>query len=97
MLKEKLQEEHGIKAKENEIRFVLRDELNMRYKKILAVSVHANSAKNLVLRQQFAFEFLRQWFKNRTIINCDETWIGMTDFRRRKWRVHDDFNSVSKL
>ena len=50
MLKDKLQEENGIEAKENEIRSVMKDNLDMRYKKILAASIHANSAKNLVLR-----------------------------------------------
>ena len=75
----------------------MRDDLNMRYKKIKAASIYANSIKNLVLRQQFALEFLNQWLRGRLIINIDETWLGMTDFRRRKWRVNKDFNSVAKL
>ena len=28
------------------------------------------------------------------ILNVDETWLGMCDFRRRKWRPRDSFNSV---
>ena len=37
-----------------EIRDVMRQDLGMRYRKVVAVSVHANGAKNLVLRQQYA-------------------------------------------
>ena len=33
----------------------------------------------------------------KVIINCDETWIGMTDFRRRKWRPKRSTNSVPQL
>ena len=29
------------------------------------------------------------------IINVDETWVGMQDFRRRKWKPHGSTNSVS--
>ena len=53
----------------------------MKYKKIVPASIHSNSVKNLVLRQQFAFEFLRQWQAGKTILNVDETWLGMMDFR----------------
>ena len=34
---------------------------------------------------------------NKIIINVDETWIGMTDFRRRKWQVKEQYNSVAKM
>ena len=39
MLSKTLQEEYGIEAKEKEIKSVLRNDLNMRYKKIREVSV----------------------------------------------------------
>ena len=51
MLSKTLQEEYGIEAKEKEIKSVLRDDLNMRYKKIWEVSIYSNSDRNLVLRQ----------------------------------------------
>ena len=74
----------------------MRDDLQMRYKKMHAVAIHSNSARTLVLRQQFALEFLSQWQKDKIFINVDETWLGMTDFRRRKWRPQDNPNSVVK-
>ena len=30
-------------------------------------------------------------------MHIDETWLGMSDFRRRKWRPHRHTNSVAKL
>ena len=51
MLSKTLQEEYGIEAKDKEIKSVLRDDLNIRYKKIREVSIYSNSDRNLVLRQ----------------------------------------------
>ena len=33
----------------------------------------------------------------KTIINVDETWLGMSDFRRRKWQAPGTNNSVAQL
>ena len=30
------------------------------------------------------------------IINVDETWLGMTDFRRQKWRPYGDGNFIPR-
>ena len=35
--------------------------------------------------------------KNKRIINVDETWLGMADFRRRKWCKRASNNSVPHL
>ena len=34
--------------------------------------------------------------QGKTIINIDETWLGMTDFRRMKWREKDTTNPIGK-
>jgi len=64
-----------------EIRQVMRSKLKMKYKKVVPVSVHANSEKNMVLRQQFAFKFISLLQSKSVIINVDESWIGQSDFR----------------
>ena len=74
-----------IKTTAGEVRDVMREELGMRYRKIKTVSLHSNSEKNLVLRQRWSLEFLAQARKKRVFINVDETWLGMSDFRRMKW------------
>ena len=59
------------------------------------MSWKANSARNLVLRQQFALAMLDNLRgKYTTVINVDETWLGMTDFRRMKWQEKGCTNSV---
>ena len=97
MVKEKLEEATSHTWKSWEIKHVLRDELHMRYKKIKHVSVHANSQKNLVLRQQFALELIKHIHAGKTILNVDESWLGMSDFRRMKWCPYKDTNSVPIL
>lgn len=54
-----LNESTGIDAKEHEIKMVMREDLGMRYRKIVPISVHGNSEKNLVLRQQFALKLIQ--------------------------------------
>ena len=75
----------------------MKKELDMRYKKVKPVSLHANSAKNLVLRQQFALKYIELLQAGKIFINVDETWLGMSDFRRMKWQPAGSTNSVPKL
>ena len=59
--------------------------MNMSYRKIIKGSIYANSVENLVLRQQFAMVMISLVRTKMRILNIDETWLGMSDFRRRKW------------
>ena len=76
---------------------MMKEELGLSFLKIKTVSLHSNSEKNLVLRQRWALEFLAQARKKKVFLNVDETWLGMTDFRRMKWQVPGTTNSVAKL
>ena len=89
--------QHKITSTVTEVRSVMKQELGMSYRKITTVSLHSNSEKNLVLRQRWSLEFLAQARKKKTFINIDETWLGMSDFRRMKWQVPGTTNSVAKL
>ena len=51
----------------------MREELGMRYRKISSVSIRTNSQKNLVLRQQFALNFLGLLKEKKVFLNIDET------------------------
>ena len=95
MLGEKLEVEHGVKVKENKLRVVLKEDLGMRFKKVHPISTHANCEKNLVLRQRFAMVLLDTLFAGKVVINVDETWLAMSDFRRKKWCAKDSRNSVA--
>ena len=87
----------GVEAKKPEIRRVMRAHLGMRYRKIIPISVHGNSDKNLVLRQQFALNLIQLLEAGKTLLNIDESWLGMSDFRRRKWKAPGTTNSVTQL
>ena len=63
----------------------MKRELAMSYNKIKKVSLHANSNTNLVLRQRCAMVLIALLKSKKRLINIDETWLGMSDFRRMKW------------
>ena len=42
-------------------------------------------------------KFLEMWEAGYSFLNIDETWLGMSDFRRMKWREHGSTNTVSTL
>jgi hypothetical protein len=64
---------------------VMREDLGLRWRKVKDVSLHENSIRNLVLRQRFAMVLLEAAMTKTRIINIDESWLGMEDFRRMKW------------
>jgi hypothetical protein len=92
-----LQEDLGLEATVQEIRTVMREDLGMKYRKVVPTSIHGNSVKNLVLRQQFAINLTRLLQDGKVILNMDESWLGMSDFRRRKWQAPNTTNSVAQL
>ena len=92
-----LKEEHQIDVKEWVVRNTMKEELGMSFKKVKPVSTHSNSDKNRVCRQQFALKFIELLVEGKTILNIDETWVGMCDYRRMKWQPAGSTNSVAKL
>ena len=56
-----------------------------------------NTDKSLILRQRFAIAFLDLDHKAKNVINIDETWLNMCDFRRMHWKpVHPNCSVKSK-
>ena len=66
----------------------------MRFSKVRPQPLHINSINNSFLRQQWAKQFLTKNIQSKVVINIDETWIGQTDYRRRKWGVRGSNNSL---
>ena len=92
-----LLETHQINVSKEKIKEVMKKDLGMKYRKIKPVSFHANSPQNIILRQQWTIEFLRLWASGKIFLNIDETWLGMSDFRRMKWQQYGTTNSLSTL
>ena len=59
--------------------------VGMRYRKVKHVPINANSNRNLILRQRWVMAVLKKDHKSRVYLNVDESWLGMSDFRRMKW------------
>ena len=95
-VRQHLQQSQGLTVQTWDLRKVMTEDLGLTYRKIKEVAVHENSVRNLVLRQQFALRYLDLAMTKTRIINIDETWLGMEDFRRMKWQAPGTNNSVSK-
>ena len=95
-VKKMLEEEEKTEYKERDIKLVMKKELKMSYRKVKMVPSGVNSEKSLVLRQQYALKMLELLASGKVILNVDESWCGMTDFRVSKWRAHHTTNSVPK-
>lgn len=92
-LKDHLKESNGIEVKNWVLRDIMRAELDLRYKRIKEMSWQGNCDRNKILRQQFAMNLLELDFSKKTVLNIDETWLGVADFRRYKWCRHGENNS----
>ena len=79
------------------VRTVMTKEMGMSYRKILKASYHSNSPQNRILRQQWALKFIELWEAGYTFLNIDETWLGMSDMRKMKWREHGTSNAVATV
>jgi len=95
-IQEKLKEDYDLEIKSWKLMHLLHHNMGMRFKKTKGISWQANDPKNLMCRHQFAQEFLKLDLYSKVILNVDETWLGMTDFRRRKWTFTHFQDSVRR-
>ena len=75
---------------------VLKEDHDMSYRKILILSPNQNSDQNLILRQQWAIVYLGILKNKKRIINIDESWVSLTDFRRFIWAPKHTPHSLPK-
>ena len=80
-----LKEEFEMEKKPWELARILKEDLGMQYRRIKPLSTNTNSERNLVLRQRFAMELIKLMQEGKRILNVDQTWLGMSDFRTMKW------------
>ena len=69
----------------------------MKFRKIKMIPYRGNSDQNIILRQLWAKEYLKLLGDGKVILNIDETFLGMSDFRRYKWQVPGTTNSISAM
>ena len=68
------------------VRKTMRDDLQLRYKPLKRIAFRANSASSLILRKLYAEKLIELMLKGKIVINVDETWINLKNYRRRRWR-----------
>ena len=94
-IRESLVQNDGPSVKHSEVSRVLREDFNMRYRKLRKAAYQGNSQRCLVTRFLYAKKMLSLLESGATILNIDETWLPHLDFRSRKWRARGEPNSVS--
>ena len=78
------EEQTALTFTEAEVRRVM-TEKGMKYRKVKHVPLGANTDRNMILRQRWVMAVINKDHKFRVYLNIDETWLGMSDFRRMKW------------
>lgn len=68
------------------VRQTLKQDLHLRYKPLKRIAFKANSAQCLILRKLYAEKMIGLLEKGKRILNVDETWINLKNYRRRRWR-----------
>jgi len=81
----------------NEVRNVMKRDLDMSYQKMKRSALHANSEYNLVLRQRYAIKMFTLTQKKTVFLNIDETWLDASDYTRHGWQQRSSSCSVPLL
>ena len=84
------------KVRDAEVASVMKYDVDLRFRQVKATNPHCNSERSLVLRQQFALRLLNLWGSRPRWFNIDESWLGMSDFRRAKWLPVDVPRTTTK-
>ena len=84
-------------VREWEIKNVLKVEMDYRFRHLKDGTFQDNSQRCLVLRQQFSHRLLNWAAAKPRLINIDETWLNMCDFRRDAWISRLGSKSIAKL
>ena len=77
------------------IKKVMRDTLEMSYRRVYKQPFQVNSERCVVLRQQYALLILPQLMAGKRVINIDESWINETTFYRKVWTPRSQPSNVS--
>ena len=73
----------------------MKEDLELFYRPLKRIAFQANSARCLILRKIYAETMIALLFKGKRIINVDETWINLKNYRRMRWRKRGVVNSVN--
>ena len=75
----------GVVFREHQVRKIMREQVDLRYQKIVRVAPQANSKRCLIQRQQCVVKFLNLFQTKRRVISLDESWLDSVRYQRRCW------------
>ena len=81
-----VKEAHQLVTNSLLVRDTMKEDLHLAYRPLKRISFRGNSARSLILRKMFAETLIGLLGKGKRIINVDETWINLKNYRRRRWR-----------
>ena len=81
-IRNELIDNRNLKVPARRIRKVLKNVYGANFSRIRKVPLHANSLRNLYMRQQFSIQMLDWMLDGKRILCVDETWFGETNFLR---------------
>lgn len=84
-LRKKLKEETELDCSVTQLRWIMRIELGLRFKKIKQLAPQMNKLKNVLCRQQYAMRMLKLLASGKRVINVDESWLNSMVFKRHSW------------
>ena len=90
----RVKERSGEKVSKRQVASILKNNFDLTYRKLSRIEIYANSAKHIILRQQFGKLMIDLMSQGKRIINIDETWINEKDFRRKCWRQRYVSNTI---
>jgi hypothetical protein len=87
-------EDRGLKdVKISQASQVMKDNLDMTFRKIVKTPVTANSDRNRIMRKQSSHKLFGYMKKSFRVINIDESWVGGSNYSRRAWKPKNETNS----
>ena len=69
---------------------VLREKMNMRFRKVKRIPFGGNTDRSLFLRFECAKTLITLLEAKKRLVSIDESWLQEADMRRRCWKAHGE-------
>ena len=89
-----ISQKQGLQFQPHMVHSVMKEELQMRYRKIKKSAYLGNNTRSQLSRLLFARKMFDLLDQDVRLVNIDESWIPAKDSRYMKWRAPSDSNSV---
>jgi ribosome-associated toxin RatA of RatAB toxin-antitoxin module len=87
-------EDRGLKdVKISQVSQVMKDNLDMTYRKIVKTPISANNDRNRIMRKQASHKLFHYIKRGWRCISLDESWVGGSNYSRRAWKPKHETNS----